>query len=400
MLHDLDTTHGPERTGRTLVLFRDDAGEEGAADLNRVAGITAVRSQDTGDQPAILEAVDAGAVVMSELSVAVVDADPEQVRALAGAVGEENAILAIEPERVVQALEATVPSGDYLRGFRDAAAALADSYTLTPDSRSRIAGFDETQATWGLQAGGVCSHPHRQGHQGRRAGHRLRRSATPTSPAATSPRSRSSRAEPPHDGHGHGTHCIGTSCGPRTPRHRPALRHRLRGGDLRRQGAEQRRQRHGRADPRGHRLGDHQPVPRAVDVARRRRPQAALSPYSGPWAGGRSRSGSLIVAAAGNNADRPADAGSSGRRPTARRSWPSPRSTQAWASRPSPRAAPAGGGQVDIAGPGRGGAVVLAAAAPGTGRSAARAWRRRTSPASPPCSAKRATCARSACGAC
>src|SRR3954447_6955588 len=210
MLHDLDTTHGPERTGRTLVLFRDDAGEEGAADLNRVGGVTAVRSQDTGDQPAILEAVDAGAVVMSELSVAVVEADPDQLRALAGAVGEENAIVAIEPERVVQALEATVPSGDYLRGFRDAAAALADSYTLTPDSRSRIAGFDETQATWGLQATGVLRSTFSgMGinvavlDTGMDVGHPDFADRNPVTQSFVA-------GEPVADGHGHGTHCIGT----------------------------------------------------------------------------------------------------------------------------------------------------------------------------------------------
>ena len=84
---------------------------------------------------------------------------------------------------------------------------------------------------------------------------------------------------------------------------RPALRHRLRGGHLRRQGAQQRRQRLGRADPRRHQLGGR---PTAATCSRCRSAPTCMQahpPYSA--AGARAlQKGSLIIAAAGNNADR------------------------------------------------------------------------------------------------
>ena len=110
----------------------------------------------------------------------------------------------------------------------------------------------------------------RQGHPGRRPGHRVRHHPprlrrTQRHRAVLrgggAPAGRARARDALHRHVLRAAHAV----------HRPAVRHRLRGRHLRRQGAQQRRQRLGRADPRGHQLGGHQPLPGAVDVPRRRR---------------------------------------------------------------------------------------------------------------------------------
>ena len=114
--------------------------------------------------------------------------------------------------------------------------------------------------------------PHRPRHPRRGARHRLRPTSTRTSPGARSPRSRSSPARQVQDGHGHGTHCIGTALGREVPAGAAALRRRLRGRDLRRQGALQRGLGRRHRDPRRHRVGGAEQVRRDLDVARRGHP--------------------------------------------------------------------------------------------------------------------------------
>ena len=163
------------------------------------------------------------AEVFPNLGVAVLDDAP---RALAAAD-----YLAIEPERVVYAIQ------------------------------------DESQATWGLQATNVVAsaytgagvkvavldtgldleHPDFEGRDDHDPFVRLR----PGRPG---------RQRARHALHRHGL---------RARRRGPALRDRVRGRDLRRQGPQQRRLRQRLADPRRHRLGGGQRLRGRLDVARR-----------------------------------------------------------------------------------------------------------------------------------
>jgi hypothetical protein len=213
-----------ETTGRSLVLF-----EDGAA----AAGIEAVKDA-TGLEVAPAHA---GGEFFETLGVAIVEAPPDQVAQAAGSA----AIVAVEAERVVHALETTssVPplgnglaplpeaspapsptpapgagrSADYLRGFRDAVLHLTEELAAEPAP----AAPDESQATWGLQATKVVNSC--------RTGRGIRVAVLDTGLDQQHPdfagRSITTQSfitgEEVQDGHGHGTHCIGTALGPKCP---------------------------------------------------------------------------------------------------------------------------------------------------------------------------------------
>jgi subtilisin family serine protease len=174
-------------TGRYLVLLEDDW-TNATHELNRVAGIRAVDSTEAGAAPSLWEA---DGVLMSELGVALVTADDDQVTALARAADEPGPIVLIEPERIVRAIEPT-------------AAPAADVQTV-----------EETVFTWGLQATGAPN------SQATGAGIRVAVLDTgfdlrhPDFAGRTVVSSSFVQGEEVQDGHGHGTHCVGTSCGPR-----------------------------------------------------------------------------------------------------------------------------------------------------------------------------------------
>src|SRR5919202_1788591 len=170
----------PGTTGKYLVLMREDAVEAGVSALSDAVGVSVTDTSDfdegavEGDQLAESEAV-----VFDKLAVAVVDVPPEQTQALGTAAAEEDAILAVEPERVVYALQENYPLGgaglptsalptevgsaprlpvEYLRGYRDAVNHLVDSVLAAGGlpgevaEQAIVAAFDESTATWGLQA--------------------------------------------------------------------------------------------------------------------------------------------------------------------------------------------------------------------------------------------------------
>ncbi len=174
-------------TGRYLVLMEDDAVTAGAREMTRVAGI---RTWSTGDiSPA--PPLNTDGMILHELGVAVVTADPEQVRALAEAAAESGPIALIEAERTVFAIE---PS----------ASTLAEPQAV-----------DESTFTWGLQAVGAPNSS--------ATGKGIRVAVLDTGLDLNHPdlagrtivHSSFVQGEEVQDGHGHGTHCIGTSCGPR-----------------------------------------------------------------------------------------------------------------------------------------------------------------------------------------
>jgi subtilisin len=185
-------------TGRFLVLLDDDWSQAGR-ELNRVAGLRA-ETPAPADLADVLH--EAPAVIMDELGVAVVDADPEQVEALAMAVAEPGPIIALEPERVLYALDAEpgAEAGDAVVDVNvDAAVA-------------------ETVFTWGLQAVGAANST--------ATGQGIRVAVLDTGLDLGHPdyvgRVASAAAvsfvqgEQVQDGNGHGTHTVGTACGPRT----------------------------------------------------------------------------------------------------------------------------------------------------------------------------------------
>lgn len=210
---------GPEYTGRYLVLLDQDDPQSGLAALESGAGVSSAEHIPGGDA-GIHAFEQGGSVVLDDLGVAIVAADPDQRSALEMTVASTPSLLAAEPERVLHAYTASL---EYLDGYRqgviDAVGRASGNgqqgTVLTSAPAAPV--WVETQATWGLQAilatetvhtgvgigvaildtGVHLSHPDLAGRIAQTA------SFVP--------------GETVEDGHGHGTHCVGTSCGPQRP---------------------------------------------------------------------------------------------------------------------------------------------------------------------------------------
>lgn len=227
MDHQLMNQAAGETTGRYIVTFRDGAHADGLAALKKHAGLGKTKlmtSADFGTSGVDMAQLPAGGgVVLEHIGVAVVNMDPSAAGMMAQEAGDNSAVLAIEPEGIMYALsELPGLSLDYLRGFRDAADSLY-SHASRPGGESAVidvaAAFVDTAAlTWGLQAtkaggsnfsgngikvaildtGLVLAHPDFAGRP------IVSKSFIPGVLSA-------------NDGNGHGTHCTGTSCGPLKP---------------------------------------------------------------------------------------------------------------------------------------------------------------------------------------
>jgi subtilisin family serine protease len=204
------------------VLLREDSTSAATKALEDIAGMRVVNSRDFSDGAVTLErADDADALILDELGIAVVDpsAAPERTRALSMAAASGDAVLAVEPERVVYAIQDGA-TGEYVRGYRDGVADLASRVLPQPVDRGLAqaqATWDESQLTWGLQATKAAASSH--------SGKGIRVAVLDTGMDLAHPdfagRAIQSHSfvlgEAVQDGHGHGTHCIGTACGPRAP---------------------------------------------------------------------------------------------------------------------------------------------------------------------------------------
>ncbi len=209
-----------ETTGKYVVVFADvDA--DPAPMLESVLGASSVASsRDFEGQEA--DATQAPATVFAELGVAVVAADPDQLSALQTSPDAQGAILSVSPERLYHPLQ----QAGYLQGYRDAVGDLAGrlGVGLNGGSAASIGGQvgiaqfrDTATSTWGLQATRVISSPE--------SGKGVRVAVLDTGLETAHPDFVGRNitlasfipGETPKDGHGHGTHCTGTACGPRNP---------------------------------------------------------------------------------------------------------------------------------------------------------------------------------------
>ncbi|HOZ59353.1 MAG TPA: S8 family serine peptidase [Nakamurella multipartita] len=214
-----------QTTGRFIVVFA--RGADAKATLARTAGVgTVADSRDFTAQAVDFSQTDGSdAVWFDALGVAVVTAEPAQLGALRTAEAGEDAIISVSPELIHHILD-----GDYLQGYRDGVSDLAGRLGAVerPAGSGALAAAaanppfaDNAQFTWGLQATGVSTSPQSGAgikvavlDTGFDVGHPdfVGRSVTTQSFVA---------GETVQDGHGHGTHCIGTSCGSKAPESGP-----------------------------------------------------------------------------------------------------------------------------------------------------------------------------------
>jgi hypothetical protein len=216
-------------TGRYIVVLRDNGIADGLRALKDAAGLSQVCSTADyeGSQVEMAQAESSEVFLLDKLKVAVVNVDPGQATGLQAAATGDSAILAVEPERIMYALprleNAHQPTGfhlEYLRGYRDAVdhlyATLAGESAQRVEATHPAAAFADTpEFTWGLQATRVCHSPF--------SGRGIRVAVLDTGFCTTHPdfqgRTVVSQSFVPgeevNDFNGHGTHCIGTALGSR-----------------------------------------------------------------------------------------------------------------------------------------------------------------------------------------
>lgn len=220
----------PETTGRYIVTFRQGASNEAVAAIMNSAGVKdadLLRSSDFQESGIDMDQVPAeGGAVLANLDMAVLSVAPEAAGALAMGANEESAILAVEPEGIMHVLsDLRGVSLDYLRGFKDCADSLYASASTMPPGGEEVAdlieaaGFvDSSTHTWGLAATRAAG--------SKFTGQGISIAVLDTGLFLQHPdfvgRSIVSRSFIPgvvsaNDGHGHGSHCTGTACGAYKP---------------------------------------------------------------------------------------------------------------------------------------------------------------------------------------
>ena len=211
----------PELTGRYLVVLSDEvAGDAGSsADaLTSVTGASYIASSlEFADGAVDFEQTrSADAVLFARLGVAVVNVDPARVDSLASLAESDPRILAVEPERIQHALEERPVSLEYIRGFRDGVSSLYDK--LAAAGPGAAAGFvDSPDVTWGLQATRADASLHTGADISVAVldtGFDLGHADFAGRPIVSQSFVEGAEVQ---DGNGHGTHVVGTSCGPADP---------------------------------------------------------------------------------------------------------------------------------------------------------------------------------------
>jgi subtilisin family serine protease len=344
-----------QTTGRYVVVFAEESDDPSSL-LGSVAGLANVASSgDFEDQAVDMAGTEgADATVMQELGLAVVTADPDQVGALQTSAAAHGNVVAVAPELVHHAM----PS-DYLRGYLHGVTDVAERLGVEPaepgaagSAASPRAGFQDTdQLTWGLQATLAAT----SGRSGRGVRVAVLDTGMDTKHPDFVGRSITARSfvsgESVQDGHGHGTHCIGTACGPKAPagtrRYGVAYEAEIWVGKV--------LSNRGSGSDGGILAGINWAVANRVPIISMS--LGADVPQQHPpytYAGRRAlERGSLVIAAAGNNANRPGNAGFV----AAPANSPDVLAVGAVDSREgvarfSARTLAGRGGQVDIAGPG------------------------------------------------
>ena len=227
-------TEGTPRLG-TVLRFKPQAARSGIKQLEG-SGFRVASSKDFRSAASVPNDLDGADVQYFErFGIAIVRRDGERLRPMVEKAMQQKVVSGVRRERVYRALgspgtvRAEVLQGslgsvatldpDYLRGYRDGTNELIDRLLGREGTESlrAAARFDETTATWGLEATKVVGssltgagikvavldtgfdHNH-QDFAGRAVTKKLFASHSTEG-----------------DIHGHGTHCIGTACGPLRP---------------------------------------------------------------------------------------------------------------------------------------------------------------------------------------
>jgi subtilisin family serine protease len=224
---------GEETTGRYIVIFKEEASDAPkiSSTLNKVAGLkNSTTTADFGEEGiSSKDLAGTKSVIFDKLGIALISGEEAMQSLAMSASDADSPIQAIEPEYVAHLSEPSSSSVldfpvDYMRGYKDAVNQLYERITNNGSSTATdaeaaeiLAAFQDTaQFTWGLQATRV--------NTSRFSGQGIKVAVLDTGFDFRHPDfrgraiiNRSFSGVPVQDIHGHGTHCVGTSCGPQRP---------------------------------------------------------------------------------------------------------------------------------------------------------------------------------------
>lgn len=205
------------KTGRFLVTFKEGAAEAGLQFLQSRSGMRVADAREFENQAVNFDQTgDAEAIVFPEIGVALVGSNAAAERGLTAetAIAEDSPVSSIDPEYFVFA--AGIDPNDYLKGFLRAAQTIyADLGEQAPADQAvvepAVAGV-----TWGLTA---CRVP-----PSNFSGNGIKVAVLDTGFDLGHPEfvgrsfvTNTFVGQPVQDLHGHGTHTAGTACGPQAP---------------------------------------------------------------------------------------------------------------------------------------------------------------------------------------
>lgn len=209
----------PTKTGRFIMTFKEGAAEAGLQALTARQGFRVAQSRDFGDQAVRMEgAGDADALVLPEIGVVVVSGEAAETRNMAAEAftAEDSPFESVDPEYFMFAHVAN--PGDYLRGFVRAAQTISADLGVEapPVEPEGEVGAEVLGATWGLR---VCRVP-----PSTFSGQGIRVAVLDTGFDLGHPEfagrpivSATFVGQPVQDLNGHGTHTAGTACGKLAP---------------------------------------------------------------------------------------------------------------------------------------------------------------------------------------
>jgi subtilisin family serine protease len=215
-------------TGATVVRLNREARHRGLGAFEDMKLRIASTADASAESAAAAGFDGADMIVFERFGIAVVQADPERMAAAVSAGVAEHGVVSARPERIYRALGAgrdpralAGASRDYLLGYRAGVDALVRDLLGGEAGVRRAAeepeGDEEITETWGLRATGVTASCF--------SGRGIKVAILDTGIDAGHPdykdRAIVSRSfipeESVEDGQGHGTHCAGTACGPMRP---------------------------------------------------------------------------------------------------------------------------------------------------------------------------------------